>query len=97
MNFTGSVFGIGFIAAIVLLLILIFKNLSSENKKLNEEIKEKEAENKKINDQFSKLTKEKKDNEELKQKMSAGNDIDSFNASLELLQKQSDKGKNRNR
>lgn len=95
MKGVAILLGICFMIALFIILVLYIKFEKEEKKHIEEQLKQMEADTEKIKKQNEKYVQEKKENEELAQKMSAGNDIDSFDAGLELLQKQSDKGKHR--
>lgn len=88
--------GIGILGLCIFILCLWLKYSLKEKENLEEKLAQTEADTEKVKKQMEKYSEEKKDNEELNQKINSGNDIDSFNASLEQLQKQSDKGKHRN-
>lgn len=75
---------------------LWIKYIREDNKLQKEKLAQAEADIEKVKKQTETYTQEKKENEELIQKVNSGNDIDSFNASIDLLQKQSEKGKHRN-
>lgn len=88
----AMLFGVGFILALIFIVYLVLK-FSKEQK---DELKDVEEDKEILEKQMRKYAEEKRDNEELEKKMDRSNNLDSFNASLELLQKQSSKGKNRN-
>lgn len=71
--------------------------LMGERKKTTEEIiKETRAELEREQEQRRKYMEYKKENEELRSEALAGDDINSFNAGLKLMQKHADAGKKRN-
>lgn len=89
----------------ICLLVILFAGLVVWNMFQIEKTKRKEHEAtiaslekdiQKIKNQNDIYVQEKKENEELKQKANSNNNLDSFNASVDLLQKQSEKGKHRN-
>lgn len=85
-------FGLGWILAVTFLLVCFI----NANKRMKQELKEKESDLESARKQSEIYAKEKRENEELVQKMHSGNNLDSANASVELLHKLSEKGKERN-
>lgn len=83
--------------AISIIIYLWGKLQKNEKKELEEKLAQTEADTAKIKRQNEKYVGEKKENEELLQEMHSGNNLDSANASIELLQKLADKGKSRNK
>lgn len=84
------------VSVIILFLVLYLKLKIKQTKELKEALKRAEADTEKVKAQSEKYTKEQKENEELVQKMHGDNSVNSFNAGLELLHKQTEKGKQRN-
>lgn len=80
----------------VISLVFLAIAFSSANKRIKAELKEMEDDLEIKKKQAEIYVKEKKGNEELLQKMHSDNNLDSANASLDLLQKLSEKGKQRN-
>lgn len=89
--------GICFVMALFIILVLYVKFEKEEKKHIEEQLKQMEADTEKIKKQNEKYVQEKKENEELVQKINGANNLDSADASVELLQKLSDKGKERNK
>lgn len=67
-----------------------------ENQKQKQELKKTKEELESLKKTSEVFAKGKRENEELVQKMHSGSNIDSANASVELMQKLSEKGKQRN-
>ena len=89
--------GICFVMALFIILVLYVKFEKEEKKHIEEQLKQMEADTEKIKKQNEKYVQEKKENEELVQKINSDNNLDAADASVELLQKLSDKGKERNK
>lgn len=89
--------GICFVIALLIILALYIKYEKEEQKRLEESLQQMKADTEKIKKQNEKYNQEKKENEELVQKINGANNLDSADASVELLQKLSDKGKERNK
>lgn len=83
------------LVVINLFLIFIIKNLCEEHAKTNVRLITAEQKAKKIENTLNAYTKGKQQDEELRQKAHSGSD-DSFDASLQLMQKLTDKGRKRN-
>lgn len=89
--------GICFVIALLIILALYIKYKKEEQKRLEESLQQMKADTEKIKKQNEKYIQEKKENEELVQKINGANNLDAADASVELLQKLSDKGKERNK
>lgn len=89
--------GICFVIALLIILALYIKYEKEEQKRLEESLQQMKADTEKIKKQNEKYNQEKKENEELVQKINGANNLDAADASVELLQKLSDKGKERNK
>lgn len=89
--------GICFVIALLIILALYIKYEKEEQKRLKESLQQMKADTEKIKKQNEKYNQERKENEELVQKINGNNTLDAADASVELLQKLSDKGKERNK
>lgn len=89
--------GICFAIALLIILALYIKYEKEEQKRLEESLQQMKADTEKIKKQNEKYNQERKENEELVQKINGNNTLDAADASVELLQKLSDKGKERNK
>ncbi len=89
--------GICFVMALFIILVLYIKFEKEEKKHIEEQLKQMEADTEKIKKQNEKYNQERKENEELVQKINGDNNLDAADASVELLQKLSDKGKERHK
>ena len=72
------------------------KKAEAEAKNEKKKAEEAEALRKAENDVHKSIAKQEAKNEELVQRAGAGNNLDSFNAGLDLLRKQSERGNKRN-
>lgn len=90
-------FGIGAVVAGLIILGMYANYQKKEKKELEEKLAQTEADTEKIKKQSEIYAQEMKENEELENQMHSGNTLDSFNACIQLMQKQSDKGKERNK
>lgn len=86
-----------FLIAALGLLFLYIKFSINEKKVMEEKLAQTEADIAKVKKQSEKYSQEKKENEELVQKINSSDTLASADASIELLQKLSDKGKERNK
>ncbi len=86
-----------FLIAALVLLFLYIKFSINEKKVMEEKLAQTEADIAKVKKQSEKYSQEKKENEELVQKINSSDTLASADASIELLQKLSDKGKERNK
>ena len=86
-----------FLIAALCLLFLYIKFSINEKKVMEEKLAQTEADIAKVKKQSEKYSQEKKENEELVQKINSSDTLASADASIELLQKLSDKGKERNK
>lgn len=89
--------GICFVIALLIILALYIKYEKEEQKRLEESLQQMKADTEKIKKQNEKYNQERKENEYLVQKINGNNTLDAADASVELLQKLSDKGKERNK
>lgn len=80
---------------IVFFLVFIIKKLCEENNTITNQLNTAEKKAEKYENTLNVYTKGKQKNEELRQKAHSGSD-DSFDASLQLMQKLTEKGRKRN-
>ena len=97
MKGVAILLGICFMIALFIILVIYIKFEKEEKKHIEEQLKQMEADTEKIKKQNEKYVQEKKENEELVQKINGANNLDSADASVKLLQKLSDKGKERHK
>ena len=97
MKGVAILLGVCFMIALFIILVLYIKYEKEEKKHIEEQLKQMEADTEKIKKQNEKYNQEMKENEELVEQIHSGNNLDSFNAAIQLMQKQSDKGKRRNK
>ena len=83
------------LVVINLFLIFIIKKLCEENKTITNQLNTAEKKAEKYENTLNAYTKGKQQDEELRQKAHSGSD-DSFDASLQLMRKLTDKGRKRN-
>lgn len=92
----GIFIGLLFFIVVIFVLILVIVHLSKENESQDLEILKLKNEKIYMDSIIESYSKGQKENEELIRKASSGNSPDSFDASIQLVHEQSEKGKRRN-